>query len=69
MGSTITVLLDMLGDGQWHNLAELQRQARLAGYKVQSVAAFLCRFDFAVIDETNEKVKVSRDFQDFLTRT
>ena len=69
LGSEIAVLLEMLGDGEWHGLAELQRQAGLAECKVQGVAAFLCRFDFAVVDEAKRKVKVNRDFQEFLART
>jgi len=69
LGSEIAVLLEMLGDGEWHGLAELQRQVGLADYKVHGVAAFLCRFDFAVVDASKRKVKVNRDFQEFLART
>jgi hypothetical protein len=65
----IALLLEILGDGKWHELAELQQQAGLAEYKVHGIAEFLCRFDFAVVDETHKKVKVNRDFQEFLTRT
>lgn len=69
LGAEIALLLEILGDGKWHELAELQQQAGLAEYKVHGIAEFLCRFDFAVVDETNKKVKVNRDFQEFLTRT
>jgi hypothetical protein len=68
LGSEIVVLLEILGDGKWHGLAELQQQAGLAEYKVQGIADFLCRFDFAVVDEANRKVRVNRDFQEFLAR-
>ena len=69
LGSEIAVLLEVLGDGQWHGLAELQQQTGLAEYKVQGIAEFLCRFDFAVVNEANRKMKVNRDFQKFLART
>jgi hypothetical protein len=69
LGSEIALLLEILGDGKWHELAELQQQAGLAEYKVHGIAEFLCRFDFAVVDEANKKVKVNRDFQKFLART
>jgi DNA-binding IclR family transcriptional regulator len=69
LGSEIALLLEILGDGKWHGLAELQRQAGLAEYKVHGIAEFLCRFDFAVVDEAYRKVKVKRDFQEFLMRT
>ena len=67
--SEIAVLLEILGDGKWHGLTELQQQAGLAEYKVHGITGFLCRFDFAVVDEANRKVKVKRDFQEFLMRT
>jgi len=69
LGSEIAVLLEMLRDGEWHELAELQQQAGLAECKVHEIAEFLCKFDFAVVDETNKKVKIKRDFQEFLMRT
>ena len=69
MGSEVAVVLEILGDGEWHGLAELQRQAGLAEYKVHGIAEFLCRFDFAVVDEANNRVKVKRDFKEFLVRT
>jgi len=65
----IAVLLEILGDGEWHGLAELQQQAGLAEHKLQGIAEFLCRFDFAVADEANKRVKISRDFREFLART
>jgi DNA-binding IclR family transcriptional regulator len=63
------MLLEILGDGKWHGLADLQQQVGLAEHKVQGIAAFLCRFDFVVFDEANRKVKVNRSFQEFLART
>ena len=69
LSSEIAVLLEILGDGKWHGLTELQQQAGLAEYKVHGITEFLCRFDFAVVDEANKKVKVKRDFQEFLMRT
>lgn len=69
LGSEIALLLEILGDGRWHGLAELQRQAGLAEYKVHGIAEFLCKFDFAVVDEANNRVKVTRDFREFLVRT
>jgi DNA-binding IclR family transcriptional regulator len=69
LGSEIALLLEILSDGKWHGLAELQQQAGLAEYKVHGIADFLCRFEFAVVDEASRKVRVNRDFQEFLMRT
>ncbi len=68
LGSEIAVLLEILGDGEWHGLAELQQQAGLVKHKMQGIAAFLYRFDFAVVDEANKRVKLNRDFRKFLAR-
>ena len=67
--SEVAALLEILGDGEWHGLAELQQQVGLAERKMRGLAEFLCTFDFAVVDEVNRRVKVSRDFREFLART
>ena len=69
LSSTIMALLEMLGDGKWHAIKELFQQSGIADYKVHGIVEFLSRFDFAVVDESNEKVKISRDFQEFLRLT
>lgn len=67
--SEVALLLEILSDGEWHGLAELQQHVGLAERKTQGIAAFLCTFDFAVVDEANSRVKVNRDFREFLART
>ena len=69
MSTEVSTLLDILGDGEWHGLAELQRRVGLVEHKMREIAAFLCRFDFVVFDEKESRVKVNRDFQVFLTQT
>jgi hypothetical protein len=69
VSSEVSTLLDILGDGEWHGLAELQRRVGLVEHKMREIAAFLCRFDFAVVDEVNRRVKVNRDFREFLARS
>jgi DNA-binding IclR family transcriptional regulator len=65
LGSETAALLDILGDEKWHLLAELQEQIGIAAHKVQRITAFLSMFDFAVVDETDEKVKITRDLRIF----
>ncbi len=66
--SAIAALLELLGDGEWHVLAELPQQVDVTDYEAQRFAEFLCRFNFAVVDEANWKVRINRDFQEFLAR-
>ena len=66
LSPVIAALLEILGDGKWHSLTELQQKIGVASYKVKGVATLLGRFDFAVVDEAKEKVKISKNFQKFL---
>jgi hypothetical protein len=69
LSSEVAALLEILGDGEWHGLAELQQQVGLVERKMLGIAAFLCAFDFAVVDEVNSRVRVNRDFREFLARS
>jgi len=69
MESKISMILEILSDGKWHEIEELQQRIALDEYKVQEIATFLNKYDFAMIDGANRKVKISRDFQRFLAQT
>lgn len=69
MASEVATLLEILGDGEWHLLTELQHELGLAEHKVQGIVEFLCMFDFTVIDETKRRLKVKREFQALLVQT
>lgn len=66
MASEIVALLEILGDEKWHLLAELQEQIGISANVLQRITVFLSMFDFAVVDETSEKVKISGVFKSFL---
>jgi DNA-binding IclR family transcriptional regulator len=67
--SKITMILEILSDGKWHGIEELQQRMELDEHKVQEIATFLNKYDFATIDDANKKVKINRGFQKFLTQT
>jgi len=67
--SKIAMVLDILSDGKWHGIDELQQRLELDEYEVQEIAAFLSKYDFAKSDEENRKVRINRDFQKFLAQT
>jgi hypothetical protein len=69
MDSKITVILEILSDGKWHGLEELQRRMELDEHKLQEIATFLNKYNFAEIDDENRKVKINRGFQKFLAQT
>ena len=67
--SKITLILEILSDGKWHGIEELQGRMGLNERKVQEIAKFLNEFDLAKIDDANRKVKINRNFQKFLAQT
>jgi hypothetical protein len=68
MGSKITLILDVLGDGMWHETGDLQQQVKLDEHKMQKVIGFLKEFDFVRISP-HKKVRVSRSFQKLMAQT
>jgi DNA-binding IclR family transcriptional regulator len=69
MDSKIPMILEILSDGKWHEIKELQQRMELDEYKVQEITAFLNKYNFATLDDDNKKVKINRGFQKFLAQT
>jgi hypothetical protein len=69
MGSKITMILEMLSDGKWHETKELQQQAEIDEYQMQEVTKFLNEFDFVKAVRANKKVRISESYQELLAQT
>lgn len=67
--SKIAMILELLGDGKWHRIEELQQTLGLNEHKVKEVTTFLNEYAFVQIDEKHGKVKINRDFQKLLAQT
>jgi DNA-binding IclR family transcriptional regulator len=67
--SKITLILEMLGDGKWHGIEELQLRLGLNELKVQEITTFLNKYDFVKIDKEHRKVKINRNFQKLRAQT
>ena len=68
MVDEITLMLQVLSDGEWHKLAELQQVTNLKENHIQKIATFLHDFDFATMDTENKKVRLRSYFQNFVSR-
>jgi DNA-binding IclR family transcriptional regulator len=66
--SRIAGILDILSDGKWHGIEELQQQMDMDESEVQKIAAFLNKYDFTTVDDANKKVKINKNFHEFLER-
>ena len=69
LGLRIALFLDVVGDGEWHELAKLPQKLMLSELKVQSIALFLNKFGFGLFDKANLKFRINKDFQGLLART
>ncbi len=66
MAYKVTKILEILGDGKWHELEQIRMQMGLDGVEMQEIAEFLTRYDLAKIDESYRKLRVTKDFQKIL---
>ena len=69
MVSKLAMVLDMLSDGKWHGIDELQQRLELKEQEVRKIAAFLSEYDFVKSDEENKKVRINREFLKLLAQT
>jgi hypothetical protein len=64
----LTRLLEILGDGKWHETDQLRKLMNLSDCEVQEITDFLGKYDFAEVDEIRKRVRINKDFQKILTQ-
>ena len=64
----MTKVLEMLIDGKWHTLREIQQKTQLDKSQVHQVMKFLKRYGFVSVDETSTKVILGKTVQKFLAK-
>jgi hypothetical protein len=60
-------LLEILGDGKWHDTDQLTTLMELSYWELLEIMDFLGKYNFAQIDEDKKRVKIARDFKKILT--
>jgi DNA-binding IclR family transcriptional regulator len=63
MVDKVALVLELLSDGKWHRVEELQRRLGLDESEVHEIAEFLKEYELAKVDEENGKMKINRDFR------
>ena len=66
--SKIASILEILGDGKWHRLSEIQQRIKTSRNNTKRIAEFLSEYEFTVIDQTREKIRLN-DVAKFLSQT
>lgn len=67
--SKITRFLEILDDGQWHLLEEIQRGSKIEEDQIRRIVKFLREYDFIVVDEKSQRVRLEETVQRFLAQT
>ena len=69
MSYKLTKLLEIIGDGKWHETNRLKQLIDLSNCEMQGITDFLGKYDFAEVDDHRKRVKINKDFQRILTKT
>lgn len=66
--SKITMALEILRDGKWHQTEELMLRLNLDKDKMRELTAFFNAYNLAKVDGKTGRVRINSDFKKFLTR-
>ena len=69
MAYKLTKLLEIIGDGKWHETDQLKQFIDLSDCEMQGITDFLGKYDFAEVDDHNKRVRINKDFKRILTET
>ena len=61
-------ILDLLRNGEWHELREIAEKAQLHEVKVEIITSFLAEYNFLKFDKEEKKTKLSPQLQLFLKK-
>ena len=61
-------ILQLLENGKWHHLKDIEKITQLNSGKVENVTKFLAKYNFVKLDETEQKVKLDPPTNRFLKR-
>jgi DNA-binding IclR family transcriptional regulator len=64
--SQISEILEILTDGRWHMLDEIQRKTRLNNAQIEKIMTFLQKYEFVAVDETGKEVRLLDTVREFL---
>jgi hypothetical protein len=67
MGSKIAEFLEMLNDGKWHTLDEIQQRMKLKENDVQQIAEFLKEYNLIILEETKKAIKLEENARRFFS--
>jgi hypothetical protein len=61
-------ILELLENGKWHYLRDIEQKIHLNSGKVETVTKFLATYNFVKLDEAEQRVKIDAPTNKFLKR-
>jgi len=62
----IDEILELLKNGQWHELKEIADKTNLQGFRAELISNFLAEYDFLEFDKKEKKIRLTPQLQLFL---
>jgi hypothetical protein len=62
-------MLDVLNDGRWHMLDEIEEKIQLDTDRTKQVIEFLKKYNFLVVDYVEKRIRLENEVQRFLDET
>ena len=53
-------ILEIIKDGKWHSIKELEEKTKLHEFKLQMIIEFLTNFNFVEIKKDGRKIKATQ---------
>lgn len=65
----ISATLQMLDDGGWHRIEEVQEYSGFSGFSLDALIDFLDEFDMITVDSNRRIIKIKINFKELLLKT
>lgn len=64
--SKLSKILEILGDSEWHTLAEIRERSKIDQKEVKPIVDFLKDYDIVIDDKQNRKIRLREMAQKLL---
>ena len=61
-------ILELLKNGKWHDLKEIEKKMKLHDFDIASITKFLAQYKFINLDKEEKKAKLDPSAQHFLKK-
>lgn len=65
--SKIASILEILCDGKWHRVSEIQQKIKTNKSDTKRITEFLSEYEFIIVDQTQKKIRLN-DAAKFLSQ-